>query len=135
MNQWSKSTISLVKFIPYKVERGKTSFQCGTKEFKTKARQGNQAKKAKAKGKEFLSTYSYDMNFLKKSKIDGGFGICLGFMTSVILSFIFFYIYIFYLVLYCECNCYLFRLRCRWGTLNPHCYRFHIELLFQFCHW
>ena len=38
-------------FIPYKVEREKTSFQCGTKEFKPKARQGNQAKKTKAKGK------------------------------------------------------------------------------------
>ena len=36
-------------FIPYKVERGKISFQCGTKEFKPKARQDNQAKKAKAK--------------------------------------------------------------------------------------
>ena len=43
MNQWSKNIISLV--IPYKIERGKTSFQCGTKEFKLKARQGNQAKK------------------------------------------------------------------------------------------
>ena len=43
MNQWSKNTISLV--IPYKIERGKASFQCGTKEFKPKARQGNQAKK------------------------------------------------------------------------------------------
>ncbi|XP_065621674.1 uncharacterized protein LOC112012856 isoform X2 [Quercus suber] len=28
-------------FIPFKVERGKTSFQCGTKEFKPKVRQGN----------------------------------------------------------------------------------------------
>ena len=47
-------------FIPYKVEREKTSFQCKTKEFKSKASQGNQAKKAKtkAKGKEFLSTYN-----------------------------------------------------------------------------
>ena len=45
-------------FIPYKVERGKRSFECGTKEFKPKARQANQAKKAKAKGKEFLSTYN-----------------------------------------------------------------------------
>ena len=57
MNPWSKSTISL----PYKIERGKISFQCGTKEFKPKARQGNQAKKAKAKGKEFLSTYNKSM--------------------------------------------------------------------------
>ena len=47
-------------FIPYKVEREKTSFQCKTKEFKSKASQDNQAKKAKtkAKGKEFLSTYN-----------------------------------------------------------------------------
>ena len=45
-------------FIPYKVERGKTYFQCGTKEFKPKAMQGNQAKRAKGKGKEFLSTYN-----------------------------------------------------------------------------
>ena len=47
-------------FIPYKVEREKISFQCKTKEFKSKASQGNQAKKAKtkAKGKEFLSTYN-----------------------------------------------------------------------------
>ena len=28
------------------------------------------------------------MNFLKKSKIDRGFGICLGFMISVIISFV-----------------------------------------------
>ena len=46
MNPWSKSTISL----PYKVERGKISFQCGTKEFKPKARQGK-AIKPKAKTK------------------------------------------------------------------------------------
>ena len=45
-------------FIPYKVERGNTYFQCGTKEFKPKTMQGNQAKRAKGKGKEFLSTYS-----------------------------------------------------------------------------
>ena len=38
-------------FIPYKVEGEKISLQCGTKEFKSKARQGNQAKKIKAKGK------------------------------------------------------------------------------------
>ena len=60
-----KSTTSLV--MPYKVERGKSSFQCGTKEFKAfqgevifpmwdkriqgKARQGNQAKKPKPKPK------------------------------------------------------------------------------------
>ena len=55
-------------FIPYKVEREKTSFQCKTKEFKSKASQGNQAKKAKtkAKGKEFLSTYN---TILKKKKV------------------------------------------------------------------
>ena len=34
-------------FMPYKVEGGKSSFQCGTKEFK--ARQSNQKVKAKAK--------------------------------------------------------------------------------------
>ena len=45
-------------FIPYKVERGNTYFQCGTKEFKPKAMQGNQAKRAKGKGKEFLSAYN-----------------------------------------------------------------------------
>ena len=44
-------------FIPYKVERENTSFQCGTKEFKPKARQGNQAK-----GKEFLSIYNNQTN-------------------------------------------------------------------------
>ena len=37
-------------FIPYKVERGKISFLCGTKEFKPKARQGK-AIKSKAKTK------------------------------------------------------------------------------------
>ena len=42
MNQWSKNTISLV--IPYKIERGKASFQCGAKEFKPKARQGKAIK-------------------------------------------------------------------------------------------
>ena len=46
-------------FIPYNVERGKISFQCGTKEFKPKARQGNQAK---GKDKEFLSTYTNKSN-------------------------------------------------------------------------
>ena len=37
--------------IPYKLEWGKRSFQCETREFKPKARLGNQAKNAKAKGK------------------------------------------------------------------------------------
>ena len=51
-------------FIPYKVERGKTYFQCGTKEFKPKGMQGNQAKRAK--GKEFLSTYNKSMRLEQK---------------------------------------------------------------------
>ena len=50
-----------------KVEREKTSFQCGTKEFKPKVRQGKAIKpKAKAKEKKFLSTYSYQLH---KNKI------------------------------------------------------------------
>ena len=85
MNQWSKCIISLVTFIVgtqeffafgfsffglialLKIEREKTSFQCGTKEFKPKVRQGKAIKpKAKAKEKKFLSTYSYQLH---KNKI------------------------------------------------------------------
>ena len=56
-NSWVSTITKLMVlllhwFIPYKVERGKTYFQCGTKEFKPKAMQGNQAKRAtKAKAK------------------------------------------------------------------------------------
>jgi len=59
------------------------------------------------------------MNFLKKSKIDGGFGICLGFMISVILSFIFF------LLLYFIVNV----IAVYFIVID-----FTIELLFQFFH-
>ena len=60
---------NLTIFIPYKVERGKTSFQCETKEFKPKVRQGNQAKKAKAKAKEFLSSYISQTQIKTKTQI------------------------------------------------------------------
>ena len=49
---WSNASGTLSHwFMPYKVEGGKSSFQCGTKRIQGKARQGNQAKKAKAKAK------------------------------------------------------------------------------------
>ena len=41
-------------FMPYKVEGGKSSFQCGTKRIQGKARQGNQAKKPKPRILEYL---------------------------------------------------------------------------------
>ena len=43
--------------IPYKVERGRQSFQYGTKRIQAKTRQGNQAKKSQSQRQKFLSTY------------------------------------------------------------------------------
>ena len=60
-------TFHLTLFIIYKVERGKLSFQCGTKRIQAKARQGKTIKPKKPKPKileylQYIYIYIYIYN-------------------------------------------------------------------------
>ena len=92
-----KSTTSLVNqasgtlshwFMPYKVERGKSSFQCGTKRIQGKARQGKarqSSQKAKVKAKNsWVPTATVFFFFLV-------IGLCLFFLLNIYVSWYIYY--------------------------------------------
>ena len=61
---WVNQTSGILShwFMPYKVERGKSSFQCGIKN----SSQGNQTKKAKVKGKNSWYLQYYLIEVVKE---------------------------------------------------------------------